>query len=91
MMQTKSQEAGKWVFRIQALTDLCFGATLVQQRITIFGSFFQGIDGSTLATHKKFLKNKTLMISLTHELIITKVWPKLLIENKIKMINTTSL
>jgi len=40
-MQTKSQEAGKWVFRFH--------------------------DGSTLAT-QKFLKNKTLMISLTHEL-----------------------
>jgi len=62
----KKPENGRLGFR--RLTDLCFGATLVQQRITIFGSFFQGIDGSTLATHKKFLKNKILMISLTHEL-----------------------
>jgi hypothetical protein len=66
-MQIQFQEAGKWVFRLQVLTDLCFGATLVQQRITIFGSFFQEIDGYFSYT-QKFLKTKTLMISLTHEL-----------------------
>jgi heat shock protein HslJ len=45
MMQTKFQEAGKWVFGSSGINRPCFGATLVQQRITIFGSFFQGIDG----------------------------------------------